>query len=89
MEEKSFPIDISVKNQQLTEHSIKPIQMPNYWKLGFIVVLLMLVLLMSLLVYFIKSNTKLNSRLAKLIIPNEILITPSVVSSVAPQQDAT
>jgi len=82
MEEKSSSIDISAKNQQSPEQSIKSIQKPNYWKLGFIVVLLMLVLSIGLLVYFIKSNTKLSSQLAK-------SITPSVVPSATPQQGAT
>jgi len=87
MEEKNFPIDISVKNQQLPEQSIKPIRKPNYWKLGFIVVLLMLVLSIGLLVYFIKSNSNLSKRIAKSVIPDEISITPSAVPSATLQQD--
>jgi hypothetical protein len=81
MEESNLSIGTSMINQQ-------PLKKPNYWKPGFVIVLLMLVLSIGLIAFYINSNARLASQLAKSIISNKIAITPSIVPLAVPQQDA-
>lgn len=80
MEENNLPNTTSPESQK-----------PNQWKLGFIVVLFMLIFSTGSLFYFMKSNTDLRNKITKPIISNEISVipSPSVIPLTTPGQEVT